>query len=166
MSFIPLQYVLLFAIAISQIFGGISCCCLGRTLFSSTATTAAAAIGDSCGNSSALASSNIASSPIRKCPKCSARQSGRTVIKDEAATRTKSHSQVSDDGQCRCQKLAVSANASKDAVTVDYQAFAYSLSALVSAPKHAVVAMELRRFEVPIRFGGHSWQSVACVWKN
>ncbi len=161
MSVIPLQYVLLFAIAISQIFGGISCCCLGRTFFSSTATTGAAAIGELSGNKSA-----VASSPSRKCPKCSARQSGRASVKDSASTRSKSCSQVSDDGQCRCQKLALSANASKDAVTVDYKAFAHSLSALVSAPKHAVVAMELRRFGVPIRFGGHSWQSIACVWKN
>lgn len=162
MSLIPLQYVLLFAIAISQIFGGISCCCLGRTLFGSAAVAAGGAIRDLTGETSSADTFK----PIGKCPKCSARKSDRPASKNTSATQATSCPAISDDGQCQCQKLNINASTSNELVTVDRETLAWSVPILDSAPNREVVALDLRKFEVPIRFGGRSWQSVACVWMN
>lgn len=159
---IPIQYVLLFAVAINQIFGGISCCCLGRTLFSSTAVANGAAVKDLTGK----LSSGGASRPIGKCPKCSARKSEQPACKNAAAMHAKPCPSINEDGQCRCLKVVINASVSNEPVTVDSETLARTVPVLDSVPKRDVLAAELQRFEVPIRFGGRSWQSIACVWKN
>jgi hypothetical protein len=163
MSPIPLQYVLLFALAYCQIFGGISCCCLGRTLFSNPAVVEASSDGDAASKNTTAETAK----PTGKCPKCSARKStDRLTSKDAATNRATSCSTISDDGQCRCQKLVINSSTPNEPSTVDGANHAWWLPVLGSAPKHEVAMPELRKFEVPIRFGGRSWQSIACIWKN
>lgn len=163
MSLISLKYVLLFALAYSQIFGGISCCCLGRTLFSIPAVVDASSVGDETSKNKAAETA----SPTGKCPKCSARKSTeRLTSKDASTNRETPCSTISDDGQCRCQKLVINSSTPNEPSTVDNANHTWWLPVLGSAPKHEVAMPELRKFEVPIRFGGRSWQSIACVWKN
>lgn len=160
MSHLALQYVLLIAIAHSQIFGGISCCCLGRTLFSNRAVAGSHQIEDAVGENNITK----ASKPTGKCPKCSSRNAtGRLTTKDASAPC----SAISEDGQCRCKKLLAYASAPHEPLTVDSANHVCWLPVLGFAQKRLEATLvELRRFEVPIRFGGRSWQSIACVWKN
>lgn len=163
MSLIPLQYVLLFALAYSQIFGGISCCCLGRTLFSNSAMVDASSVGDASSKNRTAETAR----PTGKCPKCSARKPANPLTsKDASAKRATPCSTISDDGQCRCHKLVINANSQNEPLTVDGANPVWWLPVLESIPKHEVAMIELRKFEVPIRFGGRSWQSIACIWKN
>lgn len=163
MSLIPLQYVLLFALAYSQIFGGISCCCLGRTLFSNRTVVDASAVGDETSKNKTAETAK----PTGKCPKCSSRKSiDRPTSKDALAKRATPCSTISNDWQCQCQKLVINANTQNEPLTIDGANHVCWLPVWGSVPKHEVALIELRKFEVPIRFGGRSWQSIACVWKN
>ena len=163
MSLIPLQYVLLFALAFSQIFGGISCCCLGRTLFSNSEVVDASSVGDAASKNKTTETAR----PTGKCPKCSARKSSDWLAcKDTSTDRSTPCSTISDDEQCRCQKLIINAGTPNELLTADGANHAWWLPVLGSVPKHELAMIELRKFEVPIRFGGRSWQSIACVWKN
>ncbi len=163
MSPLPLQYVLLFALAYSQIFGGISCCCMGRTLFGNPAVVGASSNGDAASKNTTAETAK----PTGKCPKCSARKPANPpTSKDASAKPATPCSTISDHGQCRCQKLVINANTQKEQLTVDGANPIWWLPVLESMPKHEVAMIELRKFEVPIRFGGRSWQSIACVWKN
>jgi hypothetical protein len=161
MSLLPLQYVLLFAIAISQIFGGIWCCCLRRALFNSPAMANGASLKDLSGETS-----SAVSNPIRKCPKCNSSNSGRTTGKFKSAPLTTSCSSISDGGQCQCLKLVIKATASNETAMTDNKSIAWSGQVFDSEPIHEAIALKLRKFEVPIRFGGRSWLTFACVWKN
>jgi hypothetical protein len=158
MSSVPLQLVLLFAVAYSQIFGGVSCCCLSRALFMSW--THSSEVSSPSGSEASTA--GPADSP--KCPKCAAsRTSSESGTPEVKGGRTCT---LSDDYQCRCAKLAASAGVHTDPfspINVPHElASSANLWNVVPAAKAEVS----RSDGMPVRFGGRSWQSVACVWKN
>jgi len=165
MFLIPLQFVLLFAVATSQIFGGISCCCLGRTLFAdmlavkrSTATELA---------SQHEFSSELQERQTGKCPKCSARKSSPAAL--EQSTSNPLHDRrdkVCEDSQCRCVKHFVNASTPNDPPFLSHDSDAWLIPFPDVKPEREVLTLILAKFEVPARFGGHSWQSIACVWNN
>ena len=144
MSPIPIQVFLLFAVATSQIFGGFSCCCLGRT-FPSVPTK----------------------QQTGKCPKCSA---GKNSVAIAVRTSLNQHHdygvKVGEDGQCRCFKLVISANSPSDPPSLNYDTHAWVSPVMEMKSDHEGLIRILARHEVPFRFGGRSWQSIACVWKN
>ena len=160
----PLQVVLLFAVATSQIFGGFSCYCLGRTLFADLLTVNSV-------TATKLASPNeLSSTPqkrqIGKCPKCSVRKSSPAAAVQTSSNQHHDHrAKVCEDGKCRCVKLVVSATAPSDPSSLKYDSQWVS-PVLDVKPEREVFIRIVANFEVPARFGGRSWQSIACLWTN
>jgi len=154
----PVQYVLLFAVVISQIFGGISCCCLGRRLLGPTT-----AFGDVAAEDLATkADSSARPRPVGKCPKCT----GRTADTYVLSRQTRHGATVRADGHCGCVRPIINASTPSEPVSIHSDAQLWSNSKVAPVPLLASVTLKLSKFEVPVRFGGHSWQSIACVWKN
>jgi hypothetical protein len=161
---IPVQVVLLIAVATSQIFGGISCCCLGRTFASAIASN---------GQSEVSASDSTASAPapttkqLGRCPKCNGRKSAASEIKQTAACKpSNSQPSVNEEHDCQCVKLVLNGPGPDDLNSVSFKATKCLDSNVDAHPKLSLPCCVLSKFEVPVRFGGHSWQSVACVWRN
>ena len=165
MSHIPLKVVLLFAVATSQIYGGISCCCLGRTLFADMLTANNATATD-------LASQQEFSSVPQKhqtgkCPKCSARTIGPAASEQAPSNQVDEHlAKVREDGQCRCVKLVVNARTPSEPPSLNHDSHSWVSPVLDVKPEREVLTLVSPKFEVPVRFGGRSWQSIACIWKN
>jgi hypothetical protein len=158
MSTIPLQFVLLVAVATSQIFGGVSCCCVSRAFFGGPAII----------NSSGVASDTNAVRGSRlpgKCPKCLAIESAHSVLRHNSAGNASSCSALTDGGKCQCQKLVLHASVSEEKAAIEREGLAWLLPSLGDIHKGELVVKCLRRFEVPILLGGRSWQSIACVCK-
>jgi hypothetical protein len=158
----PLQIVLLFAVSISQIFGGISCCCLGKGLFGDSPSASEVVVRDLESGSKSVSTPK----PVGKCPKCSGRRAERSTAKDESSRTSQNQSKVCEDSQCRCVKLIVNAKTEVEPVSIHGNEKAWSSSVVVPMPLLVLANFELRKFEVPVRFGGRSWQTIACVWKN
>lgn len=159
----PLKLVLLFAIAISQIFGGISCCCLGKAVCSAFRGEDAAmrvVRSDSVESASKPQSSS-------RCPKCAARTSVRAVV--EIRNNGNPHcnrTYASENNQCRCVKLTINSSNPTDAPSFHPDVQNAVAHDPISNTHGRIDNPPSRNYAVPIRFGGHSWQSIACVWKN
>ena len=161
MSSISLQLVLLFAIAYSQIFGGISCCCLGRTLFAGLSEVSPQ---DQAGRQ--MSPISQPSQPVR-CAKCAVRQPSQEPSASRSSNPTgQQRAHICEDGQCRCTKLFINANSPSDPVSVKADSQIWDSHASDAKSIRADFTLVSCRFEVPLRFGGRSWQSIACVWKN
>ena len=155
---IPLQLVLLLAVATSQILGGVSCCCLTREL--SASWTKAGSVGALNGQERLAASKP--GDP--KCPKCAAsRAANASNTKKGKSDGSRS---VSDNNQCRCAKIAAPAGVQTESFSLSVAPHALATSTVIGNAIPTVKADVARRYEKPVRFGGHSWQSVACIWKN
>ena len=159
---IPLQVVLLFAVAISQIFGGISCCCLQRALSPDNLAASGATVSELF--SQPDFSAVLQKQQTGKCPKCSSRQSSPAIV--VKTTSNEHRAKICEDGHCRCVKLVNSVNIPSDPPTPNQDSHAWVSLVLDVKPEREVLTRVLAKYEVPVRFGGRSWQSIACVWKN
>lgn len=158
MSPLPLQLVLLFAVAYSQIFGGVSCCCLSHAFLAGW--TNSSEINSPAGRE--VSAARPAYTP--KCPRCAAARASSSRGTPEA--KVSRAGVISDDNQCRCEKFAAIAG-------VETEPFSLKCELHELAPPNDVrnvvttsAASVSRSYGVPMRFGGRSWQSVACVWNN
>jgi hypothetical protein len=158
----PFQIVLLFAVSISQIFGGISCCCLGKGLFGDSPVANKVVVREIEAGSEAFSTPK----PVGRCPKCTGRRAERSTAKDEPSRASQNQSKVCEDSQCRCVKLVVNAKTEAESVSIHGSEKVWSSSVVAPMPLLVSANVELRKFEVPVRFGGRSWQTIACVWKN
>jgi hypothetical protein len=163
MSSIPLQIVLLIAVVISQILGGNSCCCLERAIFSALADDGSQA-------TEAFRNSEASPSPQQSqkwnCPKCSVRKAS-PAIPDLGAQKLQCRlPQFGEDVECRCIKLSNNANTPSGPFSLKLDLPTWSNQVHLARHKREVVSLVFRKYEVPIRFGGHSWLSIACIWKN
>lgn len=152
MSSLTLHIVLLFAVAYSQIFGGVSCCCLSRTIIASLATAQASADH---------AMPDVSLAP--KCPKCAAAQaSGARSVNSEGLRS----SSVAGSNDCQCAKAISNATAQHEprSLSIAVQYFTTALTTWDVIPRAQRIVFQ--RHEVPIPFEGCSWQSIACVWKK
>lgn len=156
MSSLTLHIVLLFAVAYSQIFGGVSCCCRSRMIIASVSPAHEAA--------SASHDQTPANVPlVRKCPKCAASQP--SVARSVNAKGLRDCS-VEGSNECQCTKAVTSATVQLEPRS---PSIAVQFYATPSATWGIVPRAERRVFqghEVPIRFGGNTWQAIACLWKK
>ena len=163
MSPIPLQVVLLFAVATSQIFGGISCCCLGRSNSSSLLAVSNSTVSELALRHSS--SSELKKGPSGTCPRCSVRKSSPISSMQTASNhRQDYHSRVCGDGNCRCVNHAANASTSNNPPSLSCDANGRLSPILDVKPQSALITPVFAKFEIPVRFGGRSWQSIACVW--
>lgn len=158
--------LLLFAVAYGQILGGLSCCCLPKLAVAAWSRTFTETTATSQHCSSTTEGVDEA---VPRCPRCSNEGRAKQPANDDPRATTadgfgKRLACGADD--CRCPKLDISLGLQNDQVTkgtvIDrVELLADDLS--LFTPSRSVAA---DRSEIPIRFGGHSWQSVACLWKN
>lgn len=158
--------LLLLAVALGQIFGGISCCCLPKVAIAawSKVFTEPIAVSQHC-----VTTTEGVDESVPRCPRCSKGGSAKQTITGDQCT-------VAADGfgkqlacqadDCRCLKLDIGVGLQKDQVTkgtvIDRAELPANDFFLFSASR----SVSADRSDIPIRFGGHSWQSVACLWKN
>ena len=156
MSSLILHIVLLFAVAYSQIFGGVSCCCLSRMIIASLAPAQVAAPA-----SVDHAMSNVSVAP--KCPKCAAAQATGARNVNPEGLRSSS---VSGSNECRCAKAISSATTQLEprSPSIAVQYIATTLATWDVIPRAQRIVFQ--RHRIPIPFEGCSWQSIACVWKK
>lgn len=154
---LAIHLVLLFAVACSQIFGGIACCCLSRSIIDSFSTTQAVAA------SVQLAPATAQQPTAAKCPRCVASQASASGSVNAKKTLGCG---VAGTCGCQCNKAAASA-------TVQLEPrFQISNVQSVVPPSSTwdlvpcSTGRVLHEYQIPIRFGGPSWQSVACLWKK
>jgi hypothetical protein len=156
------QLVLLVAVAVSQICGGISCCCLGRSMFGQGSFVGDVAVGKAGSENVPMA----ASRPTSGCPKCASRATRQSTAHGQSTGRADHHPKLCEDNECRCVKLTINANTPNDPPSSNDVSLAWTVPIKDTVPSRVPIALGSRKFEIPVRFGGHSWQSVACVWKN
>lgn len=161
----PFQIVLLLTVAFSQIFGGVSCCCLSRLIVASL-QSAQAPDSLAGGQSDADTETNPETNAPR-CPRCAAskacKQSSKESDTDSAESKADS---ITGDRECNCSKVYLKALAQDELQTPRvYCQFLNPPVALVTSLRRGLECV-YRRHEIPIRLGGLSWQAVACIWRN
>lgn len=157
MSSITLHFVLLFAIAYGQIFSGVSCCCLSRSVIARFSSVGQALGAD-------RHPQTLAKTPhIPKCPRCAASQ---TSVTRSLNAKGVQKCIAAGSGECQCTKATCSAGIQPKprpwSITLPYVATSVATVDLLLCAKR----WSLRGYEVPLRLGWHSWQSIACVWKK
>lgn len=162
MSSIALQVLLLIAISTSQVVGGNSCCCLTRAVSAVVAVkfsgAAAASVKDEASNYSKQNSG-------WSCPKCAARKaSGSQSQNDSPRSLHSQRDQLDVDSQCRCVKHAITVFNSKDSLSEKSEPIVCFYQGSTSTCVGKVSTRESHRYQVPGRFGGPSWQAIACIW--
>ncbi len=139
---------LLLAVVCGQALSGVSCCCLARSLYAGC---------------SADVGTRAASAP--RCPKCAAHVDRPSVSSVDARTCCTIGDVQSNGGTCSCMKRSLVANQSDErpAKAVDHSG--WMVPASFSKDSTSLTPSVSERFNVP-RFGGTTWQSIACVWRN
>lgn len=157
MATIILKLTLMIAVAISQAIGGVSCCCLGSAFSESLS-------GFSGPAPFVMIEGSSAARPA--CPKCSARKLNGSTSKSDVVSHTICADERVENGQCcNCAKLEILSNFPGDPVVERDTQLGFGILC-VAEPLPRVESLRLADFKVPVRFGGHSWQSFACVWRN
>jgi hypothetical protein len=150
-----LKLVLLVAVVTSQILGGVSCCCLSRTLVFSLIAAGQGFVGSA---------SSAQLQPV--CPKCAARKrlSHNKTCSHNVARGLEVSAGASD--QCRCVKLDVKSSVLNEPLPFASGDLCCEGQHLNHWASCEIEPVSVRDYQIPDRFGGRSWQSIACVWKN
>ncbi len=149
--------VLLGAIAFSQILGGISCCCLSKVL-SLAGTLVAKA---ECTGPASMLAEREWSRPA--CLRCLT--SRQLTVRDQEMV-TDVGIVLTSDQQCDCSQVLLRAVVPDEPRTVVSVKSLFAVPFEIRPARLAVQINQVARGELPVRFGGHSWRSIACVWKN
>lgn len=155
----PFKYLLLVAVAIGQVFGGMSCCCFGRMIESRLGVQPAIAVSAIAGPEGAVAKDRA------RCPRC--------MAKDAGAEKTSKIASALEKGkrcggpECRCSKQSLIADTTK---VVEGLLVKHHECFIDFVPDCLCLGGEratghLLTYAIPLRHGGNSWQSVACVWR-
>ncbi len=156
MSSLTIHIVLLFAIAYSQIMGGVSCCCLSRAVL---ANFAAARDVASFGDDQAIPKTAL----VAKCPRCA---SSKAAAVKGVHVQQLERCCIGRGDDCQCCKVSAIAIVRAEARYVSFVGPFIAIPALIwgFVPREGRVLMP--GHGVPIRFGGTSWQSLAGVWRK
>jgi hypothetical protein len=155
-----LKCVLLVAVATSQVFGGISCCCLGSKLATSFKS-------DEVGLTASLEESASSTKPRVACPRCAVRKNA--PAKGEQSSRSPSRYDefsAEDRSPCQCVKLDLAASLPGEPMSFVSDNLFCECQSFIHGLTREVQTISVRDYKVPDRLGGRRWQSVACVWKN
>lgn len=154
---ITLKFVLVIAVTTGQLFGGVSCCCLWQDI-----------IAECLPGVSVAQAELSAFRPAREgaCPKCVSKAKKSPTGRSCCSSGTRSdRPSLCDDGECSCVKLADgSCTISKSmlSVIVHHPGFCCFHDARILS---AGFTYTFSKFDIPVRYGGHSWQTIACIWR-
>jgi hypothetical protein len=162
MSSLTLHFVLLFAVASSQIFGEVSCCCLSRALF--IGWTNARQAEPSNAGAACEQSADESANDVPKCPKCAASRSLNSQSIEQ--TDDSPSGKFCEGNQCQCSKVAARTGLQNERLSLDGGSHLLGEWLVIRDTTLTIEQRATRSFEVPIRFGGHSWQSIACIQRK
>ena len=141
--------LLLLTVVCSQVLSGVSCCCLARSLTAGSRVEAT--------------TPDAAQAP--RCSKCAAhRQSASTKVIGHKVPCPSGDLQ-SHGSTCSCSKLPLIASQSDDQVP-PVSISAWIVPAFSASSASSLTLSSIDRYELPSRFGGETWQSIACIWRN
>jgi hypothetical protein len=151
------KVLLLIAVAVSQLFWGVSCCCFVKPQLDNPSArvykSGAAGSGDQLRASAQTSGS---------CPKCCAKVTKQV----SSASCSKPATTISTDGDCRCAKVCLGAMTLAEPLLPKRTIAGWSIPVSdTSLPSDPVVRLQAR-FEVPVRFGRRTWYAIACIWRN
>ncbi len=158
------HFLLLLVITSSQVLSGISCCCLARNL-------------PAAWNGSVEMTDVAPKLPVPRCAKCRSQRAigeaggagqakNRLVTKHHAAPRHSSSTLQSPSSSCSCVKPQHVASPTDDLIYRVAPAPAWFAWTCNLVPSSTSASSLLDRYELPARFGGETWQAIACVWRN
>lgn len=159
----------LIAIAYSQILGGITCCCLVRSLSErlGTLTSVQASDADSCDTNVA----DVKEKPTHvRCPKCAARST--TQNSDSPKNVAQESSQPASTGEinapCSCSKLDLVGNESNESPSLKFKTGGADwIPPLLSRLSVFGLECSIQYSSPPLlRPSKQSWQSLVCVWNR
>ena len=159
---------MLLAIAYSQILGGVACCCFVSAVNESithlkvifVSQNAACQVNDS--------DSFIDTASVR-CPKCAALAKKPTANASEfiaAAVNHKEKAQLA--APCSCSKLSWNGSESNELPSLKTKTCGTEWI-VADVPRIASLSWHCIQASSPpplLLLGKHSWQSMACIWKN
>jgi hypothetical protein len=145
--------LLLIAVAFSQILGGIACCCLVRSVIAYLPTSHAA---------------TIAEAPKFACPKCAAKATKETPREAQtlatAGVEFGERNQI--DAPCGCNRSNLVGSESSESPVLQTKSNT-AVSIIVYDLNPLCYGSHVKRqYTEPPPLGGHSWQSIACIWTN
>ena len=157
-----IKIVLLLAVSVSQVAGGLSCCCLPRLLASTLSSSFQSTV--------AIKVSGAESADKTACPKCchsnAESKSTATIAKNiwgKGQTTT-----ISSDGQCNCarpisicmlEEVSIGGRElAQQPPSIPYFIGKYDFLTRLANVKTS--------YSPPLRYmpDGRSWQSFACIW--
>lgn len=168
----PLPILLLIAVAFSQVFGGVSCCCLSRSLFldwGSSLTNPESNL-EHC-DSQKPTQRSVAAKALPKCPRCSSTKPARSSAKNGTPALAKSSKPMSgmvckSDGSehCQCTKYVAAAELSNWVKSIPLTSLDWSFFNGIATDARPSTSRTLNR-ETSTRHSNRvSWQAYACIW--
>lgn len=168
----PLPILLLIAVAFSQVFGGVSCCCLSRSLFLDWRSSLSNPESnlEHC-DSQKPTKRSVAAKALPKCPRCSSTKPARSLAKRATPNPSNSGKPMSgivckSDGseQCQCTKYVAVAELPSWVKSFPLTSLDWSLINGVATETRPSTTRTLNR-ETSARHSNRvSWQAYACIW--
>jgi hypothetical protein len=161
--------LLLLAIAFSQIFGGIACCCFMRTVSVHIGGLYGASIFDT--TISAVNEQNVVVKSVDSpCPKCVAQAKKSTDKKADLTSKdiVKVNEPAAIDAPCSCSKYLCVSSDQNELPSINTKIGGAQWIA-AEFPRQSTTNRPLTiQSGLPplLVLGKHSWQSLACIWKN
>ncbi len=148
---VPLTYLLLCAIAFGQIFGTLSCCCLSRAI-ASTVGTVLSSDANHC---------SIELVTEARCERC-----GKSSSASQACSHDDEAAGWGEAFKCSCAKVVSGLGTKAQSFSVD-QIELSNLALPIMLSPGIFQAVKFRNV-VESMYGSsrHSWQSIACTWRN
>lgn len=153
---ITTSILLLLIVVCGQVLSGVSCCCLARSL----------AIGS-------YDKAEVADqAPAPRCPKCAvhsnSEQAGSASQHKVTCPNRPSRSGdvLSRSNTCSCVKTPLIASQSDEQLPLTARGCGWVVPAYISTFYSSLSLSSMDRFDLAARFGGGTWQSIACIWRN
>jgi hypothetical protein len=166
----PLQILLLIAIAFGQVFGGVSCCCLSRSLFPDWTSSGPASDADLAQSHTQKPSTRTAAAKTTsakttsKCPRCSSPKPATPNSIKNSKPISGIVCKTNRSGQCECTKYVAAAELSSCGKTFPQTSLDWSpLNELSSQSRVNPTRIQYRETSTS-HLSGVSWQAYACIW--
>lgn len=161
----PLPILLLIAVAFSQVFGGVSCCCLSRSLFLDWGSSSSNSDMDSkhCDPLKPSKRSGPGKTSS-KCPRCSAAKTATPAPSKDSKPISGIVCKSNGSEQCQCTRYVAAAELATWTKSVPQTFLDWSLLTDVATQTLPSTTRALICETVPLHPSGVSWQAYACIW--
>lgn len=166
MSSFPVPFLLLIAVAFGQIFGGVSCCCLSRSLLDgwTPAGESTESISSAQGSGARANLPGDSNTSARKCPRCA-----KVAVTPRPPNEPSPRSPVdgcksNDSSQCDCVEHFLEADRPSEGGSATETSHSWLTFGDLSSQPRSQSRHLARITSPPLRVRGLSWQALACIW--